>query len=142
MPFVAVTRLRIRAFRFLPAFYLDAARSGRQARRAPGNLAVDILRDAHRTFWTQTLWTDEQAARSYTTSRPHRDAMPRLARWCDEASVVHWHQDGTGRPGWAEAGRRMQQDGRPSRVTEPTDAHRRHEIAAPRISRWRMLRLR
>jgi hypothetical protein len=40
---------------------------------------------------------------------PSLEAMPRLADWADEASVVHWYQDHPARPDWTEAGRRCGQ---------------------------------
>jgi len=56
-----------------------------------------------------------------------------LAKWCDEAAVVHWMQDGPEPPSWLEAGRRLQQQDRRSRVDHPSDAHRRFEIPAPNL---------
>ena len=61
MPFVSITRLRLRSWRFLPMFAWYALRSSRQATRAEGNLASKFLRDRRNTFWTSTLWTGEAA---------------------------------------------------------------------------------
>jgi heme-degrading monooxygenase HmoA len=78
MPFVSITRLRLRSWRFVPGFLWHALLSGRQARSAPGNLAALTLRDANLTFWTCTVWQDEAAMRAFMTSGAHRDAMSRL----------------------------------------------------------------
>jgi hypothetical protein len=67
--------------------------------------------------------TDLAAMRAYVSAGAHRMSMKRLAHWCDEASVVHWEQDSMQLPGWEEAYRRMQTDGRPSRVDHPSAAH-------------------
>jgi hypothetical protein len=40
MPLVSITRLRVRSFRYLPAFLLGSLRSAREAKNASGNLAV------------------------------------------------------------------------------------------------------
>jgi hypothetical protein len=69
--------------------------------------------------------------RSFMGSGTHRRVMRRLAKWCDETAVVHWMQDGPEPPSWLEAGRRLQQQDRRSRVDHPSDAHRRFEIPAP-----------
>ena len=64
----------------------------------------------------------------------HRRIMARLPEWCDEAALVHWVQDATEPPSWPQAHRRLQQEGRRSRVDHPSDAQRRFEIREPRTS--------
>jgi hypothetical protein len=132
MALVSITRLRVRRWRYLPQFVIQSIRTALQAKRAPGSLAVSILRDADRAFWTRTVWRDEAAMRSFMQSGVHRRIMPRLPKWCDEAAVVHWVQDADEPPSWAEAHRRLQQEGRRSRVSHPSEAHRRFEIPEPR----------
>ena len=89
MPFVSITRLRIRSWRFLPAFLFAAFRSGKQARNADGNLAVKILRDKHNAFWTSTSWDSEASMKAFMRANPHGPAMRKLLEWCDEAALVH-----------------------------------------------------
>lgn len=132
MPLVSVTRLRIRSPWYLPAFFFHTLRATRQARTASGNQGVQLLPDAHRTFWTCTLWTDLEAMRAYVSAGSHRQSMKRLAHWCDEASVVHWQQESQKLPSWEVAHRRMQQEGRPSKVCQPSAAHLAFQIAPPR----------
>jgi hypothetical protein len=43
MPLISVTRLRVRALRYLPFFFIAAARSSRLARRAEANLGVRLM---------------------------------------------------------------------------------------------------
>jgi heme-degrading monooxygenase HmoA len=140
MPFVSITRLRVRSWHFLPAFFVQAWRSARQAKGTEGNLAVTLARDVKRTFWTRTVWTSEQAMKSYMLSGIHRHVMPHLMDWCDEASVVHWTQEAKQPPTWEEAHQRLQEQGRPSKVSHPTQAHSSHQIAAPQIRTRAQLR--
>jgi hypothetical protein len=70
--------------------------------------------------------------RSFMRAGVHRRVMAHLPVWCDEAAVVHWTQDGTEPPPWPEAHRRLQGEGRRSRVNHPTDAQRQFEIREPR----------
>jgi hypothetical protein len=72
--------------------------------------------------------------RSFTQSGVHRRIMARLAEWCDEAALVHWVQDADEPPSWSEAHRRLQREGRRSRVSHPSEAHARFEIREPRTS--------
>ena len=132
MTFVSVTRLRVRSFRFLPGFILYALRSSSQAKRAPGNLGIGLLREANNTYWTRTAWKDEPAMRAFMMAPPHRHAMAKLADWCDEASVVHWIQETPELPNWSEAHRRMVAEGRPSRVKHPSPAHEAFEVPPPK----------
>ena len=134
MPFVSITRLRVRAWRYLPGFVIQSFRAARQAKLAAGNVAVSLLRDADRAFWTRTVWRDEAAMRSFMRSGVHRRVMARLPEWCDEATLVHWVQDANEPPSWPEAHRRLQQEGRRSRVNYPSEAQRRFEIREPRTS--------
>jgi hypothetical protein len=142
MPLVSITRLRVRSWRYLPAFSVAAFRSAFQARRAKDNLAVTILREAHNTFWTCSLWTDEVAMKSFMVSGAHRTIMPKLLEWCDEASVARWTQDSAQKPTWEEEHQRMQRDGRASRVNHPSEAHRRFDLPTLQVRRSRELRFR
>ncbi len=119
---------------FLPIFVVNTFRAAPQARLAPGNLAISLLRDADFAFWTRTLWTDESDMRSFMVSGVHRRIMARLPEWCDEAAVAHWLQDDLEPPSWPEAWRRLRQDGRPSRVKHPSAAQCRFEVPAPRTT--------
>jgi heme-degrading monooxygenase HmoA len=142
MPFVSITRLRVRSWRYLPTFFVAAFRSALQARGAEGNLAFSILRDARDTFWTRSVWTDEAAMRAFVTTGTHRAAMPKLLEWCDEAAVAHWTRDSDREPDWDEAHRRMRREGRASKVSHPSEAHCRFDVPAPRVGRGGALRLR
>jgi hypothetical protein len=134
MPFVSVTRLRVRSWLYLPAFFLDALRSARQAKAAEGNLSVKFLRDARNTFWTLTGWDSEASMRKFMLAKPHGPAMRKLKVWCDEASVARWTQPDTALPSWTEAHRRMQIEGRPSKVDHPSSNHTARHIPAPTTS--------
>src|SRR4051812_9245401 len=123
MPFVSVTRLRVRAIRFLPAFFLHTTRTGKQVAAAPGFIDGSLLPDRRWTFWTLTLWDSKESMRSYMTSGAHRAAMPKLMHWCDEASIAHWDQSDVALPSWTNAERRMRGEGRPSKVLHPSVDH-------------------
>jgi hypothetical protein len=138
MPFVAVTRLRIRSFRFLLPFAWRTWRSFRQAKRAASGRGVKLRIARGGAFWTITAWQDESAMNAYRITRPHRDAMPKLLKWCDEAALVHWHQESAQLPDWETAERRMAESGRPSKVNHPSADQRagrldftRKKAAAP-----------
>ena len=134
MTFVSITRLRIRSWRFMPAFAVETVRTLAQVKRADGFVGGSLLPDRRLTFWTMTLWRDAAAMRAYLVSGAHLRAMPKLLRWCDEASVVHWTQGDDVAPDWPEAERRMRAEGRPSKLHHPAPHHADLSFARPRTS--------
>ena len=133
MPLVSVTRLRVRSWRYFVPFIYFSLRSSRQAKKAEGNLAVSLLGDSNKTFWTRTVWTTEEAMKAFMLSGPHRQAMRQLLEWCDEAALVHWEQESTEEPDWQEAHRRLQQQGRRSKVNYPSAAQENFVIRPPKV---------
>jgi hypothetical protein len=133
MPVISVTRLRVRSSRYLLPFIFFSLRSARQAKTAEGNLGVSLLNDVNKAFWTCTVWATEEAMKTFMLSGPHRKAMPRLLGWCDEAALVHWSQESGQKPDWQEAHRRMQQEGRRSKVRHPSPAQEKYEIPRPKV---------
>ena len=59
--------------------------------------------------------------------------MRKLLNWCSEAALVHWTQPDATLPSWSEAHRRMQAEGRTSKVNHPSPAHASFQIAAPKV---------
>jgi hypothetical protein len=140
MPFVSVTRLRVRLWWYLPGFFLQSLRIARQAARADGNFAVKLLQDRRSTFWTCTGWSSEASMKAFMLARPHGPAMRRLLEWCDEAALVHWTQAPEELPTWEQAHQRLQQEGRRSKVNHPSADHVAFAIPAPTLSQTRDLR--
>jgi len=112
MPIVSVTRVRLRSVRFLPLFFIHAHRILAQLRRAEGHLAGAVQREGDLAYWTATVWRDEIAMQAFVASGAHLRAMPRMHDWCSEAGTVRWVQDCPYLPDWAEAARRLQDEGR------------------------------
>jgi len=135
MPFVSLTRLRIRSFLYMPAFIWHTQKSVRQAQRTTGFLGGKLMREARNAFWTMTAWDDDAAMKSFRVNGPHGRVMPRLLEWCDEAAVAHWTQETPDLPSWQEAHQRMLKIGRPSKVNHPSAAQIAHQIPPPRPSR-------
>jgi hypothetical protein len=140
MPVVSITRLRVRSWSFLPAFLVQTLRIARQAAKAEGSLRVRLLRDRRNTFWTGTTWSSADSMKAFMLAKPHGPTMRKLLEWCDEAALVHWTQASSELPSWDEAYKRIQQEGRPSKVNHPSPAHVAHAIQPPVAGR-RDLRL-
>ena len=70
MPFISITRLRVRSIRFLPSFVLYAYRSLRQAKASSGFQGGGLLADRSWTFWTMTAWENQESMRRFMTTAP------------------------------------------------------------------------
>jgi hypothetical protein len=123
MASASITRLRIRKLRFLPGFLFHTLRCQRQLRRSPGFLGGYTATGPRRTFWTVTLWRDEAAMHAFRRTGAHLKAMPKLLDWCDEASVATLGDAGNTLPTPGEAARRLEAEGRLSKVRNPSAEH-------------------
>jgi hypothetical protein len=141
MPVISITRVRVRSWRFLPAFALRTVMIARQLARAEGNLGVALLHDKRNTFWTGTSWSSEESIKTFMHTAPHGPAMRKLLNWCDEAALVHWTQAGAELPSWEGAHRRIQAEGRPSKVNHPSPIHTAHVFPVPVVGQSRALKV-
>ena len=116
----AVTRLRLRSWRFLIPFVIQASRARKQAANSLGCHGVVTRKTRGLAFWTLSLWEDEARLSAFLTGSPHRDGMPKLFPWCDEAVTVHWRVESQRMPGWQEATLQLQRGGRLLRVKFPS----------------------
>ena len=131
MPFVSVTRLRLRKLRYLPGFIYYAFSTGSQVKRASGNLYAFTDRTNGLVFWTVTLWESESAMRAFRNSGAHFKVMPKLSIWCDEATYAHWIQQDGQPPTWPEMYERITKDGIVSRVKFPSADHQSRSFPQP-----------
>ena len=136
MAFVSITRLRLRSILFLPRFAWLNERAVRQIVKSPGFREGRLLLDANLVLWTMTSWNSEADMRSFRDQGAHRTAMPKLAAWCDEASVARF-ADRADFPTWDEAHAQMVSNGRASKVRNPPPNHA--ALKFPPI-RWRIER--
>jgi|SRR5688572_11069041 len=136
---VSLTRLHIRSVWFLPRFLWLNERAVRQIISSPGFREGRLLGERDLSFWTATLWDDEASMRGFRDSGAHRQVMPRLVHWCDEASVAKWHDRDT-LPSWQETYERMKAHGRASKVRHPSPRHATLDFPAPRSRASRPLK--
>jgi hypothetical protein len=120
LPIVSVTRLHLASLWSFPSFLVYTLASSKQARRSRGFITGWLATDAEWAFWTSTVWESLESMRTFRNSGIHMKAMPKLLRWCDEASFVHWEQDGFIAPAPEAAYERLARDGKLSKVNAPS----------------------
>lgn len=131
MPVISVTRLRVRSWRYMPAFIFAAMRIGKQTAQAEGCMGAKVLRDRRNAFWTCTCWESEAAMKAFMLAGPHGPSMRKLLHWCDEAALAHWTQETDELPSWSEAHKRLRRHGRASKVNFPSNAQKAFRIDEP-----------
>ncbi|HEY6767325.1 MAG TPA: DUF3291 domain-containing protein [Candidatus Sulfotelmatobacter sp.] len=131
--FVSVTRLRVRSVINLPAFLWQTFLAQRQTVRASGFAGGKLLIDAHRTFWTITVWETEKLMKAFRGSGAHARVMPKLVQWCDEASYAHWIPANGEIPDWPEAYEHLVNEGHLSHVAHPSADHENRRFPKPRL---------
>lgn len=133
VPFVSLTRLRLRALRFYPPFIWHTMANVRQLTRSDGFLDGLLASEGGAAFWTITAWRDEEAMLAFRDTGAHRTAMAKLAHWCDEASVARFEQETSQLPTCAEAASYMKTKARLSKVRYPSMAQKTNNLG-PTIS--------
>ena len=132
MAFNSITRLRLRSAFSLPAFARVSRAISTQAANAEGFISGAVLAEGWMVFWTRTSWDSEAAMKAFRDSDAHREAMPKLLDWCNEAMVLHW--EGEPDHDWRHIHARMASEGRKSKVKHPSKAHQERRVAP--LRRW------
>jgi len=122
MPFISVTRLRVKSLFFLFSFIRANEASVKELKSSSGLLMGKELIDKILTFWTITLWEDEDSMKKFRGSLSHRNAMQHLPKWCNEASYHHWFQEESECPNWTTISDKLYSEGKLSKVRNPSNA--------------------
>lgn len=122
MPFISVTRLRVKSLFFLFSFIRANEASVKELKSSSGLLMGKELIDKKLTFWTITLWEDEDSMKKFRGSLSHRKAMQHLPKWCNEASYHHWFQEENECPNWTTISDKLYSEGKLSKVRNPSNA--------------------
>lgn len=122
MPFISVTRLRVKSLFYIIPFMRANEASVKELKIAEGLIKGMELIDKKLTFWTITMWQDEASMKGFRGSPSHRIAMQHLPNWCNEASYHHWIQEGLEFPDWQTVAEKLFTEGKLSKVRNPSKA--------------------
>lgn len=106
---VMASRFRVRGFRHVLPFFIDAMRVHAQVRRSAGALGVTLV--AHplrREFRTLSAWRDREALNAMVGSVPHRSVMVRQKAAMADSKFEFWTVPVTELPlRWEDADQRL-----------------------------------
>ncbi len=105
---VMASWFRVRGFRHVLPFFLDAMRVQRQVRAADGAVGVALeVRPLRREFRTLSAWRDRTALDGLVGREPHRSIMRRHRAAMEGSAFVFWTLPAGQMPTWDDAGRRL-----------------------------------
>ncbi len=106
---VLASRLPLARFRDVPAFLRHTGAIRRQLSRADGLIGYSLdAKPLAKTFWTLSVWRDEQALNAFAQGTPHRDRVRRIRPHMQPSTFVTWTVSGDQVPvPWAQARRRV-----------------------------------
>jgi heme-degrading monooxygenase HmoA len=106
---VMASRFRVRGFRHVVPFFVDAMRVLAQMRKADGAIGVSLV--AHplrKEFATLSAWRDRAALDAAVRGEPHRSVMRRQGAVMAASTFRFWNAPATSLPlTWEEADRRL-----------------------------------
>jgi heme-degrading monooxygenase HmoA len=106
---VMASRFRVRGFRHVLPFFIDAMRVLAQMRKADGAVGVSLV--AHplrREFATLSAWRDRAALDAAVRGEPHRSVMRRQRAAMADSAFRFWTTPAESLPlTWEEADRRL-----------------------------------
>src|SRR5262245_25692416 len=104
------SRLPLRRYRSIPSFLRDTSRIRKQLARADGLIGYSLnAQPTRKTFWTFSVWTDDQHLRAFASTDPHRAIIERLRPLMDDTRFEFFPIAGTDVPlSWDTLSRRFQ----------------------------------
>lgn len=107
---VMASRFRVRGFRHVLPFLLDAMRIRAQVARSQGAVGMSLdAKPLRREFLTLSAWTDRDALDALVAGEPHRSVMRRQASSMADSRFVFWEAGRADLPiTWGEARRRLE----------------------------------
>lgn len=99
---------RVRGYRHVLPFFVDAMRVLMQARRSEGALGITL--EAHllrMEFRTLSQWRDQASLDAMVRAEPHRSIMTRHRNAMEDSDFRFWRAPASTPPTWEDAMRRL-----------------------------------
>lgn len=85
------SRLELRSLGDTVRFLRAALQVRKQVLASPGAIGVSLIaQPAHKTYWTLSAWTDQDALDTFVRTMPHLDVMRRFHDRLAHATFTTW----------------------------------------------------
>jgi hypothetical protein len=119
----------------LPKFLFENEAAIKQLKIAQGFLAGKTLAEPSLALWTASLWDDENSLRNYYTSGAHKNLMPALVNFANEAVTTRLDYAERKLPSWTFCHQQLLTNGNFSKALEnPTSDHISEFISRPKVT--------
>jgi len=139
MPFVSITRLRLKSIIYLFSFFRSNDASVKTLKNSKGLIHAKENPDKNLIFWTLSMWDNEESMRQFRNSNAHKNAMKQISKWCNEASYHHWVQDENSLPNWQSASKKLFEQGTLTKLKNPSKSQSSNQF--PPIKRTKFERI-
>jgi hypothetical protein len=96
---VMASRLPLRSYTRIPSFIRATSRIRRQLATAEGLVGYSLdAKVLSKTFWTLSVWRDQEALDSFATTEPHRSVTRAIRPHMNPTTFVTWTSTGSDIP--------------------------------------------
>jgi len=122
---VAITRTRLRSFRFFIPLLIASNKIAREVRQNLGFVVGNTFVEPFRlVFWTVTVWTDEKSFYQFLGNGVHVRQMPKQRYWAEESVVAHILTEQKNAPNIEECRSILLEQGKRGHVLSPNENHK------------------
>jgi Domain of unknown function (DUF3291) len=93
------SRLELKAYRDIPAFFRAAMQIRKQVHDSSGAFGVSLIaQPLRKTFWTLSAWSDQEALDTFVRTAPHVHVMRRFHEKLTNPRFTTWTVPAAGLP--------------------------------------------
>ena len=132
MPYLSMTRLKLKSVIYLLPFGIQNEQVIRQIRTSHGFLKGKELAALDLSMWTATLWDSQESIKAFYFSSFHKDAMKNISVWASEAVTARREIDSFQElPSWEEIRNELMKAGHFTPLQDTSSAHNTKIITKP-----------
>jgi hypothetical protein len=133
MPYLSMTRLKLRSPRYLPSFLIYNSQIVEEIRVSHGFLKGKQSATLNLSMWTATLWNSYVDLQRFYRTGSHAKVMSQIDMWSSEAASGNREVYSLDIPSWQSIGLFLTESGHFLNLKNPSHKHQERTIQAPRF---------